>query len=257
MDGVRLTAIASPMLYVQDQARVSQRFPIAFYKVQRLVQKISGDRRIGEQVSLFIAEMMSYVWLLLSIGCGLSLLMGGDSTGFILGAMLAVLLPFALVNDLYRKVQRREQEIIMELPELLGKIILLVGAGETVQQAIRHCLQRKQGQESHPLYRELFQMMRELESGYSFQQALEAFSKRCGIQEVSAFTTAILLNFRRGGNDFVLSLRDLSATLWDKRKAVSRTKGEQASSKLLFPMLLLFIVVLILVGTPAFIAMGL
>ncbi|MNE78028.1 Bacterial type II secretion system protein F domain protein [compost metagenome] len=145
----------------------------------------------------------------------------------------------------------------MELPELLNKIILLVGAGETVQKAIRHCLERKRDQDNHPLYRELLQMLREMDSGYSFQQALESFSKRCGIQEVAAFTTAVLLNFRRGGSDFALALRDLSHSLWEKRKAVSRTRGEQASSKLVFPMLLLFLIIVVLVGTPAFMAMSL
>ncbi|MNJ65984.1 hypothetical protein D3C77_620270 [compost metagenome] len=100
-------------------------------------------------------------------------------------------------------------------------------------------------------------MQRECEGGYSFQQALEGFSKRCGIQEVSAFTTAVLLNYRRGGSDFVLSLRDLSHTLWEKRKAVGKTLGEQASSKLVFPMVLLFLIIVILVGTPAFMIMDL
>ncbi|MNP57095.1 hypothetical protein D3C76_1518900 [compost metagenome] len=98
-------------------------------------------------------------------------------------------------------------------------------------------------------------MQREMESGYSFQQALEGFSKRCGVQEVSAFTTAVLLNYRRGGNDFVLALRDLSHSLWDKRKTVSKTLGEQASSKLIFPLVLIFLIIVILVGAPAFMIM--
>ncbi|MNS53117.1 Bacterial type II secretion system protein F domain protein [compost metagenome] len=257
MDGLRLQKLAPPMLYLLDRVRFAGRFPIFFFKVQRSVQKMCGERRVGDFTLIFLAEMLSYSWLLLTAGALFSILMGGDSAGFGIGAMLAVLIPAALVTDLHRKVVRREQEIIMELPELLNKIILLVGAGETVQKAIRHCLERKRDQDNHPLYRELLQMLREMDSGYSFQQALESFSKRCGIQEVAAFTTAVLLNFRRGGSDFALALRDLSHSLWEKRKAVSRTRGEQASSKLVFPMLLLFLIIVVLVGTPAFMAMSL
>lgn len=257
MEGIRLQRLAPPMLYLLDRLQVSRRFPFFFFRIQRSVQKIGGDRRGGEYTLLFLAEMLTYSLLLLITGALLSILMNGDSGGFIMGSVLAVLLPVALVNDLHRKVVRREREVLLELPELLNQIILLVGAGSTVQQAIKHCLERKRGETGHPLYRELFQMQREWESGYSFQQALEGFSKRCGIQEVSAFTTAVLLNFRRGGNDFVLALRDLSHSLWERRKAVCKTLGEQASSKLVFPMVLLFLIVVIMVGAPAFMIMDL
>ncbi|AWB43835.1 type II secretion protein F [Paenibacillus sp. CAA11] len=257
MEGVRLQRISPPMLYLLEAIQVSKKFPNFFFKLGRSVRKVYGDWSSGELVLLYLAEMLSYIWLLICSGCILSLLMEGQAIGFVAGTLLAILIPTALISDLHRKVVKREQEVIMELPELLNKLMLLVGAGETVQRAMKQCLQRKKGSESHPLYRELFQMMREWESGYSFQQALEGFSRRCGIQEVSAFSTAVLLNFRRGGNDFTLALRDLSHSLWEKRKAICRTRGEQASSKLLLPMLLLFVIVLMLVGTPAFMMMSL
>ncbi|WP_460319715.1 type II secretion system F family protein [Paenibacillus sp. YSY-4.3] len=257
MDGIRLQRFAPPMLYVLERIQVSQRFPLFFFKIQRSVRQINGQQRGGEYTMLFLAEMLTYSYLPLIGGCLISIAMEGEASGFFIGVLLAVLLPVALISDLHGKVKRREQQILLELPELLNKIILLVGAGSTVQQAIKQCLERKRGQESHPLYRELFQMQRECEGGYSFAQAMEGFSKRCGIQEVSAFTTAVLLNFRRGGSDFVLALRDLSHSLWEKRKAVGKTLGEQASSKLVFPMVLLFLIIVVLVGTPAFMIMDL
>lgn len=257
MEGIRLQKIAPPMLFLLEKLKLSQRVPFFFFKIQRSVQKLAGDRRGGDLARLFLAEVLSYSWLLMTLGSLMTLLMGGDGSGLLLGGILAVLLPAALINDLHRKVVRREREVLLELPELLNQLILLVGAGSTVQQAIKHCLERRKGEQSHPLYRELLQMQREWESGDSFQHAMEGFSKRCGIQEVSVFTTAVLLNFRRGGNDFVLALRDLSHSLWEKRKAVSKTLGEQASSKLVFPMVLLFVVVIILVGAPAFMIMDL
>ncbi|MBP2000557.1 tight adherence protein C [Paenibacillus shirakamiensis] len=257
MEGLRLQLLAPPMLYVLNKIQVAGRFPIFFFKIQRSVQKLSGARKVGDYTLIFLAEMLNYSYLFLVAGCIFSLCMGGDGMGFGLGCSLAVLVPLALIADLRKKVMIREQQIILELPELLSKIILLVGAGETVQKAIRLCLDRKKGQAEHPLYKELFQMSREMDSGYSFQQAIEAFSKRCAIQEVSSFSTAVLLNFKRGGQDFVLCLKDLSYTLWEKRKAVSRTRGEQASSKLVFPMVLLFVIIVILMGAPAFMAMSL
>ncbi|WP_068779981.1 type II secretion system F family protein [Paenibacillus sp. GM2] len=257
MDGLRLQLIAPPMLFLLEKLRVSQRFPVFFFKIQRSVQKISGDKRGGEYTLLFLAEMLSYGWLILIVGGSFSLLLEGDSTVIIFAGFLAVLIPMALVKDLHQKVVKREREIILELPELLNKIVLLVGAGLTVQQAIKRCLERKTGEEHHPLYRELFRMQREWGGGYSFHQAMEGVSKRLGVQEVSAFVTSVLLNYRRGGNDFVLALMDLSHTLWERRKAVSKTLGEQASSKLVFPMLLLFLIIVVMVGAPALMIMEL
>jgi tight adherence protein C len=256
LDGLRLVRLAPPMLLLLERIRISQRFPGFFFKVQRAVQKIGGNRRSGETTLLFFAELLTYGYLCLIFGCLMTLLNNG-AAGLLIGGLLAVLVPVALINDLHRKVQRREQAVLLELPELLNKIVLLVGAGSTVQQAIKRCLERKREQAGHPLYRELLQMQKEWEGGDSFQQAMEGFSKRCGIQEVSAFTTAVLLNYRRGGEDFALALRDLSHSLWEKRKAVGKTLGEQASSKLVFPMVLLFMAVLILVGAPAFMIMNL
>lgn len=249
MEGLRLRGLTPPLLWLLERAKVPIRFPILFYRIQRSVQKIYGQRRSPEMTLLFMAEALAYGWLILAGGCLWSILTGQPS-GLLGGALLGLLLPVSMVKDLGKKVVVREQEIVMELPELLNKMVLLVGAGETVQKALLHCVGQKKG-DSHPLYAELSIMVAEWEGGDSFQQAFEQFSKRCGVQEVSIFTTTVLLNFRRGGNDFVLALRDLSRVLWEKRKAIARTRGEQASSKLVFPMVVIFMVVIVLIGTPA------
>ncbi|MHA0857202.1 type II secretion system F family protein [Paenibacillus sp. CMAA1364] len=255
MEGLRLRKIVTPMLYLLDKGRIVARFPFFFYRVQRAIQKIHGGRYSGEMTMLYLGEMMCYSWLLLSLGCVMSIAMG-DKMGLILGGGLAILLPVAMVKDLHSKVQVRDQEILIELPELLNKIVLLVGAGETVQKAIAHCVEVKKDEREHPLYQELIRMVGDWDGGYSFQQAFESFSKRCALQEVSMFTTTVLLNFRRGGQDFSLALRDLSRTLWERRKTITRTRGEQASSKLVFPMVVIFMIVVVLVGSPAMMMMN-
>ncbi|AOZ92199.1 type II secretion system F family protein [Paenibacillus crassostreae] len=255
MEGLRLSKMVVPTLYILDKSKITTRFPFFFFKVQRSIQKVYGTRYSGEMTLLYLGEMMCYSWLLFSFGCVLSIGMG-EETGLILGGVLGILLPVAMVKDLHKKVQVRDQDILMELPELLNKVVLLVGAGETVQKAIAHCVERKKDQQDHPLYKELIRMVGDWDSGYSFQQSFESFSKRCAIQEVSIFTTTVLLNFRRGGNDFVLALRELSRTLWESRKVITRTRGEQASSKLVFPMVVIFMVVVVLVGAPAMMMMN-
>lgn len=254
MAGLRLKKLSPPMLFILEQSKVTTRAPILFFRIQRSISKIYGLRHSAEMSLLFMAECLAYSWLILIIG-GFWSIGTGDSIGVLGGTFLSILLPVSMVKDLSKKVLIRDQDIIMELPEFLNKMILLVGAGENVQKAIVHCVERK-SQDNHPLYVELRRMVADWEGGHSFQQAFEQFSKRCAVQEISIFTTTILLNFRRGGNDFVLALRDLSRVLWEKRKAIARTRGEQASSKLVFPMVVIFMVVIVLVGAPAFMMMN-
>lgn len=254
MEGLRLRKLGEPLMLLIEQYGIASRLPSLMFRIQRSLQRTYGMRNSAERTLLFTGEMFSYSWLLLA-GGSLITAFSGDQIGLILGSFLAVALPVAMVSDLHKKVKIREQIILLELPELLNSIVLLVGAGETVQRAIVHCVDSHRGDVNHPLYKELSLMIGEWEGGYSFQQAFENFSKRCAVQEVSIFTTTVLLNYRRGGSDFVLSLRDLSRMLWDKRKAISRTRGEQASSKLVFPMVVIFLIVIVLVGTPAFMMM--
>ncbi|RQW12145.1 type II secretion protein F [Paenibacillus rhizophilus] len=254
VDGLRLRSLSEPLLVLLEKGGIARRFPVFVFRMQRSVQRIYGQRHSAEITLLFMGEMLAYAWLLALGGCVLATL-SGEPAALVLGVLLAVLLPAALAADLHKKVKVREQLIMMELPDLLSGIVLLVSAGETVQRAIIRCLESRKN-DNHPLYRELLAMTGEWESGYSFQQAFENFSKRCAVQEVSLFATTVLLNVRRGGSDFALALRDLSRLLWEKRKAVSRTRGEQASSKLVFPMVVIFIIVIVLVGTPAFMMMN-
>ncbi|MHA6531175.1 type II secretion system F family protein [Paenibacillus sp. BAC0078] len=251
VEGLRLRRLGEPILLLIEKGKLGSYVPSVMFRIQRSLQRTYGNRHSAERTLLFMGEMFSYSWLFLVAGSTLTLF-SGEKAGILLGAVLAAILPVALVSDLHKKVRLREQNILLELPELLNSIVLLVGAGETVQRAIVRCVDSRKEDSSHPLHKELRTMTSEWESGYSFQQAFENFSKRCAVQEVSLFTTTVLLNYRRGGADFVLSLRDLSRMLWEKRKAISRTRGEQASSKLVFPMVVIFLIVIVLVGTPAF-----
>ncbi|WP_458125759.1 type II secretion system F family protein [Paenibacillus sp. Z3-2] len=255
MEGLRLKKLHGPFLFILEKFEIGRRLPVLMFRMQHAIQKMYGIQHSGEKTMLYCAEMLTYTWLMLLVGCLLTLVGDMGIGGMVGGLALGIALPFALYKDLNTKVQRRDQDILMELPELLNRIVLLVGAGETVQRAIVHCV-TSQGERNHPLYNELRKTVGDWNNGYSFQQSFEQFSRRCGVQEVTIFTTTVLLNFRRGGGDFVLALRDLSHVLWEKRKAVSRAKGEQASSKLVFPMVLIFFTIVVMIGAPAFMMMN-
>ncbi|MFD0588589.1 type II secretion protein F [Paenibacillus sp. GCM10027627] len=152
-------------------------------------------------------------------------------------------------------LNKRRGKIIAVLPQMMSQLMLLVGAGETVQGAFARCLAGKEGSE-HPLYKEWQASVLSLRNGQSFSETLERFNRHCALQEASLFSTVLLLNYRKGGDQFILSVRELSYSLWEKRKGLARVRGEEASSKLVFPLAVILFTMLALVAAPAVLSMS-
>ncbi|RXZ84750.1 type II secretion protein F [Paenibacillaceae bacterium] len=240
-----------PALLLFDQLQLWNRFGPQLATIHGRLAILRGHGHKSSATKQYIAELLTYAYAALLGGAMLGWL-SAESAIFPIGAVLALLLPVAKLRDLRQQVERRRQDILLALPDLLSKLMLLVGAGETVTRALLRCASPAADEERRgPLQLELQKTCNELANGEAFHHALESFSKRCAVQEVSIFTVTLLLNYRRGGERFVLSLRDLSYTLWEKRKAVARARGEEASSKLVFPLVALFFIMMVLVGAPA------
>lgn len=138
----------------------------------------------------------------------------------------------------------------MDLPLLLNQMVLLINAGETVQQAMLR-IAEQHGKSERPLFREWWLAAEKLKNRFPFSRVMEELNQQCGVQDVSVFVNVILLNYRRGGEELVNALSTLSRNMWEARKNAAKTLGEEASSKLLFPMVLIFLVVLTVIAAPA------
>lgn len=249
-DKFQLLFMAPVSLYIIDKGQILELFSKFISNLHFKIIKIYGSKHGIIYSKLFLAQIISIELILLLFSSALSLI-NSDIVLLYFGLVLLVIFPIKLIRDLDNEINKKQEQIIIELPEFLNKIILLINAGETVQQAMVKSVLKNNDVDNSYLYKELLISVNQIQNNIPLHQVLDELSKRCGTQEVSVFTTTVLLNYRRGSGDMVISLTKLSQELWDKRIALSRTIGEQASSKLVFPMVLIFIVVLIIVGTPA------
>lgn len=238
-----------------DKLNLMEKLPDFTARVHHKLITLHGRSFAAHGSKWFLAELISASTLCLLILTLLSVLAGGDSSLFGFGLLAAAIVPMIMVRDLDAKIRKKQQLMILELPEVLSTIVLLVNAGETVNRAWIRCVEARPHKSQTSLYKELAQAVHELEMNVSFAKVMEDFSKRCALHEVSLFTSTLLLNYRRGGSDFVVALHALSLDLWQRRKSVSRTLGEEASSKLVFPMVLIFVVVMVIVAAPALLMM--
>jgi tight adherence protein C len=245
-----LPQLAPASLVVMDKTKILQHMSNLTTNAHQKLVQIYGTKNAFETTKMYFAQLISMSLLLLVVFSGLALL-GGDGSLFYLGLLLAVMMPFLLYRQLDEKIKERQEHLIMEFPEFVNKMVLLVNAGETVPNAIIKCVQQKKNADKSELYKELKDVVHKLENGEPFPGVMEQFSKKCGIQEASIFTTTVLLNYRRGGNEFVTAVRKLSQDLWEKRKAVAKIRGEKASTKLVFPLVIIFFVIVVIIGWPA------
>jgi tight adherence protein C len=242
-------------LWLLDLIRPGDRLPEQVGRVHQIMVGLNGAKAAPAQTRWFLAKSAEGM----TIGVMAATLLAAAADNYELlayGALLSLLLPIVQYQQCSRELKRRKLDMLISLPELLNQLMLLTGAGETVPQALIRIVEGRQ-QDKDPLLQELLPVVQVLRMNGSFAKGMEDFSKRCGLQEVSLFTTTLLLNYKRGGDDLVMSLRELSVTLWEKRKAVAKTLGEEASSKMVFPMVLIFFMVMVVVAAPAMLMMNL
>ncbi|WP_239634614.1 type II secretion system F family protein [Paenibacillus sp. H1-7] len=253
---MKLVLIAPLSLWLTDRYQLADRLSGAVSYIHQQMIGLYGAKSALIRTKCFIADVLSLSVAML-VGCTvLSAVADGNAELLLYGCCLTLFLPFVMYKELSGKLRRRKRQMLLELPEILNQIVLLVNAGETVQKALLRCIERRSDIAQSPLLTELAITAHEIRMNASFSKSLEDFNKRCGVQEVSLFTTTLLLNYKRGGDELVMSLKELSNTLWEKRKSLAKTLGEEASSKMVFPMVIIFMVVMVIVAAPALMVMG-
>jgi tight adherence protein C len=150
------------------------------------------------------------------------------------------------------KLDARRQEILMDLPQALSKLTLLINSGMVVRDAWK----RTAITGTRQLYIEMQQTSLEIENGVMEIEAYRNFAERCGVKEVKKFSTLIIQNLKKGNEELAMFLNDLSDEMWEMKKNEVKQKGEKANSKLLLPVFLIFIGILILVLVPMMNGMG-
>jgi tight adherence protein C len=175
-------------------------------------------------------------------------------TGFLLVCALSLGSAFLLPDSrLSSGIKKRKLEIMLDFPDFLVKLTLLINAGMNVAKAWEKTsegMDRKRA-----LGRELAMSLSEIRSGKSESKAYEDFAKRCRIQEVTRVVSVLLQNIKKGNAELVSILRIHANECWEMRKNAAKKLGEEASSKMLLPMAIMLLSILLIVTTPAILAL--
>lgn len=192
-----------------------------------------------------ITTMVSGILLLSFIGVGV-----GPDPGFGIFALIIIsVLAIAADIELDKQISKRRLTLRIDFPEFINKLTLLINAGMTISRAWEKIASSNNNQ--RPLYDELLLALTEIKGGKPEFQAYEDFAARCRIPEITKFVSVILQNLRKGNAELVAILRLQSAECWEMRKSTAKKLGEEASTKMLMPMMIMFLAILVIIMVPA------
>ncbi|WP_066497496.1 type II secretion system F family protein [Abyssisolibacter fermentans] len=220
------------------------------YIKQKLIN-LHTTRNDNYYLKLFWVNKVTYLMVVLLIiglfGAGIKEV----SREFIFFAIILIFAVFyGMDKDLDKKIEDKNRLIRLDFPSFMNEISLLINAGMTLPKAWEKIVKDNRDN-NRPLYKELEYTYFEIKSGKAQQKAYEDFAKRCRTPEITKFISIVLQNLKRGNAQLSMLLRVLGAECWEIRKNTAKKLGEEASSKLLMPMMLMFIGILLIMMLPA------
>lgn len=182
-----------------------------------------------------------------------------------IAVVIAVVVFLMSDKDLHDEWNVQREEMKRAYPDVVQKLLLYLGAGMTVRAAFQKMAAEYEeykkekhtgGARSGFIYQEICYMCRELQAGVSEGTAYEHFGKRTGVQEYLRLSTLLAQNLKKGNSTLLQRLKEESEKASAERLQNSKKLGEEASTKLLLPMVMLLLVVMLMVIIPTFSSMG-
>ncbi len=213
-------------------------------KLQILID-LAG-RPLGMNAASFVAVQVVLAVVLAFAGVGLAILIG---LPWVLGAIFGAV--FGYIGPQYqlkRVVSARQKEISLALPNALDLLCISVEAGLGFDAALARVVEKF----NNALTREFSFVLNEIRLGKPRHEALEDLAKRCGVQELASFIQALVQSDQLGVG-IARVLRIQSDEMRRRRRQKAEAKAQQASLKMLFPMVgcIFPVLFVILLGPPA------
>lgn len=178
----------------------------------------------------------------------------------ILGIVVCFLLPYGQKLE-----EQKQKEIILEkrkkdYPMLVEELSLFLAAGVTFTEAARKMTEnyerrKKQTgkvQEGYELWKKLSYEMRD---GVREADAIMRFGKESGRKEYKKLALLLEQNRRQGSQHMIQQLEQENLIAFEMRKNQVKREGEEASVKLLFPMMGMLGIVIVVLILPAMMTM--
>ena len=258
---VILTAMLSYGEIQMEKEYLVKVFPLEKNKEEKLKEELIGLVEVQKQTTktennLVLPQMIHQtpiVWKQEKTGSVLV------AAGFSIMAVLLIL--WGKDKDIHEKYEERKQLLLLEYSEFVSKLLLLLTSGMSMRSVFIHLGReyqkaRKAGGNRKYVYEELLIVVRKMENGMSEEEAYDYFAKKCDLICYKKLAAIIIQNVKRGTDGLKESLSTETKNAFEERKQTARKLGEEAGTKLLFPMIMMMGIVLIIIVIPAYFSFG-
>lgn len=192
------------------------------------------------------AGMISMLVLCIPLG-----FMAGCVSGMYIGLLFGLLIAALLVNGvrshIKEMIKQKKDEIVVEFPQMVSKMTLLINAGMAVRRAWDEVACSNY---ENKLYEEMRVTSMDIQQGMAIEDAVNLFAQRCATKEVRKFASIYVQAVQKGASESIKSMKEMSEAAWEEKKQLARQKGATAAQKLTIPNMLMFVGLLLLVIGP-------
>ena len=147
-----------------------------------------------------------------------------------LSVAVGALLPFSVLNS---EIRKRQAQIEKQLPEVLDLLSVSVQAGLSFDGALRKITDRSVG----PLIDEFKRMQQDVRMGAPRARALQTMAKRCDVEDLYLFITAVV-QAERLGTSMGRTLITQADNMRERRRQKAKAEALKAPIKMVFPLVI-------------------
>lgn len=163
-----------------------------------------------------------------------------------------------------RRTEKKQREalLMLDYSELVSKLMVYIGAGLTVRNALETISQHFDAliargiKEDRPLYQELRTMVIQFRRNMPESEIYLSFGRRVNLKPYTKLVSLIEQNRMNGARNLRAMLELEMEDAFEQRKTTARRLGEEAGTKLLIPLFIMLGIVMIIVIVPAMSALG-
>ena len=148
---------------------------------------------------------------------------------------------------LYEETKKNRDKLKLVIPNFLTKLSLLMGSGMSSSNSIRKIVKNKE----NILEIVILKTLNHIDSGFSFEESYYELSQQCQNSNITQFVRTILQDKYYGSKVTLERLEIICNEVWKNKKVDILKKGEEASTKLLIPMMISLVSVLVAVVVPS------
>lgn len=163
-----------------------------------------------------------------------------------------------------RRTEKKQREalLMLDYSELVSKLMVYIGAGLTVRNALETISQHFDAliargiKADRPLYQELRTMIIQFRRNMPESEIYLSFGRRVNLKPYTKLVSLIEQNRMNGARNLRAMLELEMEDAFEQRKTTARRLGEEAGTKLLLPLFIMLGIVMIIVIVPAMSALG-